>query len=426
MFLYQHADRSQASSGFDLAMTEVPVHCRRDGDRPGPGDDGRHPLPAGHGRDLARRRECSSRPRDRSTAASRPGTCPSSSMQTSSTRAGTTSPALPLVHQLHDGLPDVLLPLDRGCARPGRPADRSGPRSGIRASTPHSHTAGGDPRPDIRSRYRQWLTHKLASWIDQFGVSGCVGCGRCITWCPVGIDMTEEVAAIRGGRRRCMEGQMPPLPLHHRRPALPVSGRRAFGRARSPGRGDVPGRVRGQGRQARYRVEPGQFNMLYLPGVGEVPISVSRRPRQGGDRPHDPLRGPGNPRASRTLRPGTVDRPARPLRQRLAAGPGARPRRRARRRRAGPGPARPGRQDPAGRTAQYGRLILLYGARQPADLLYSGRIRRLAAAGPRARGHRQPRGCRLARERGCGARPAPPVAASTRRGPSCSPAAPRS
>jgi sulfhydrogenase subunit beta (sulfur reductase) len=63
----------------------------------------------------------------------------------------------------------------------------------------HAHTAGGNLRPDIRSRYRQWLTHKLASWIDQYGVSGCVGCGRCITWCPVAIDITEEVAAIRGG-----------------------------------------------------------------------------------------------------------------------------------------------------------------------------------------------------------------------------------
>jgi ferredoxin len=65
----------------------------------------------------------------------------------------------------------------------------------------HAHTAGGNTRPDIRSRYRQWLTHKLASWIDQYGVSGCVGCGRCITWCPVGIDLTEEVAAIRGETR---------------------------------------------------------------------------------------------------------------------------------------------------------------------------------------------------------------------------------
>lgn len=62
-----------------------------------------------------------------------------------------------------------------------------------------SYMNGGLIRGDIRSRYRQWLTHKLASWIDQFDTSGCVGCGRCITWCPVGIDLTEEVAAIREG-----------------------------------------------------------------------------------------------------------------------------------------------------------------------------------------------------------------------------------
>lgn len=61
-----------------------------------------------------------------------------------------------------------------------------------------SYMGGGLVRNSIRSRYRQWLTHKLATWIDQFEVSGCVGCGRCITWCPVGIDLTVEVAAIRG------------------------------------------------------------------------------------------------------------------------------------------------------------------------------------------------------------------------------------
>ena len=60
-----------------------------------------------------------------------------------------------------------------------------------------SYTASGTVRDDVRSRYRQWLTHKLASWHDQFDSSGCVGCGRCITWCPVGIDLTAEVAAIR-------------------------------------------------------------------------------------------------------------------------------------------------------------------------------------------------------------------------------------
>jgi ferredoxin len=61
-----------------------------------------------------------------------------------------------------------------------------------------SYLHGGSVRPSPRSRYRQWMTHKLSSWWDQFGTSGCVGCGRCITWCPVGIDITEEVAAIRG------------------------------------------------------------------------------------------------------------------------------------------------------------------------------------------------------------------------------------
>lgn len=60
-----------------------------------------------------------------------------------------------------------------------------------------SYMNGGLVRNSIRNRYRQWMTHKLATWIDQFGTSGCVGCGRCITWCPVGIDLTQEVAAIR-------------------------------------------------------------------------------------------------------------------------------------------------------------------------------------------------------------------------------------
>ena len=60
-----------------------------------------------------------------------------------------------------------------------------------------SYLHGGSVRQSGGARYRQWITHKLANWIDQFGTSGCVGCGRCITWCPVGIDITEEAAAIR-------------------------------------------------------------------------------------------------------------------------------------------------------------------------------------------------------------------------------------
>ncbi len=56
---------------------------------------------------------------------------------------------------------------------------------------------GGPLRSSTAARYRQWITHKLAWWYDQYGTSGCVGCGRCITWCPVGIDITAEVAVLR-------------------------------------------------------------------------------------------------------------------------------------------------------------------------------------------------------------------------------------
>ena len=61
----------------------------------------------------------------------------------------------------------------------------------------HSYVHGGAVRSATASRYRQWMTHKLSTWWDQFDTSGCVGCGRCLTWCPVGIDITEEAAAIR-------------------------------------------------------------------------------------------------------------------------------------------------------------------------------------------------------------------------------------
>ncbi|MCB2101730.1 MAG: 4Fe-4S dicluster domain-containing protein [Rhodobacterales bacterium] len=65
-----------------------------------------------------------------------------------------------------------------------------------------SYIHGGAIRREGRSRYRQWITHKLAHWHDQFGSSGCTGCGRCITWCPVGIDITEEARAIAADKGR--------------------------------------------------------------------------------------------------------------------------------------------------------------------------------------------------------------------------------
>jgi len=72
-----------------------------------------------------------------------------------------------------------------------------------------SYLHGGSVRTSDRSRYRQWLTHKLGTWHDQFGSSGCVGCGRCIVWCPVGIDLTEEVKALRTERAEGAEREEP-------------------------------------------------------------------------------------------------------------------------------------------------------------------------------------------------------------------------
>lgn len=72
-----------------------------------------------------------------------------------------------------------------------------------------SYLVGGSVRGSGAARYRQWMTHKLGSWIDQFGTSGCVGCGRCIAWCPVGIDITEEAAALRAPAPRAAEEEGP-------------------------------------------------------------------------------------------------------------------------------------------------------------------------------------------------------------------------
>ncbi|TQV86139.1 hypothetical protein FKG94_00860 [Exilibacterium tricleocarpae] len=143
-------------------------------------------------------------------------------------------------------------------------------------SQQHSQVNGASFQPAVKDRYRQWLTHKLGAWKSQFGTSGCVGCGRCIAWCPVGIDLTEEVAAIG-------VGAAPPVPMPEHRP-IAVKGADSSTAplfattkvsvtdvvAEAP---EVKTLVLNM--PADYHYQPGQFNMLSLPGIGEVPISLS-------------------------------------------------------------------------------------------------------------------------------------------------------
>jgi sulfhydrogenase subunit beta (sulfur reductase) len=146
-----------------------------------------------------------------------------------------------------------------------------------------ARVAGGNFRTRPADRYRQWLTHKFGTWWDQFGSSGCVGCGRCITWCPVGIDVREELVEVTANA---------PLP---ETPAPPAVVQRAELVAQGAGFGQRPAhasvaRVVDKRRETADTVtlrlatsdpellagRAGQFVMVALPAVAAPPISVSR------------------------------------------------------------------------------------------------------------------------------------------------------
>ncbi len=134
-----------------------------------------------------------------------------------------------------------------------------------------ARVAHGNFRPRVRDRYRQWLTHKFSTWVDQFGTFGCVGCGRCITWCPVGIDVRKSLLAV-APMKPSLAGTEKPVPVS----ANP--GRYSIGTIAdvwAENRNvytmtltDLP--------EAVCSGTPGQFLMLDLPGFSAVPISVSR------------------------------------------------------------------------------------------------------------------------------------------------------
>ena len=193
--------------------------------------------------------------------------------------------ALPHLRQLHHGLPDLLLHDGRGHQRPRRRGAERSRRWDSCFTMDFSYIHGGSVRASTNSRYRQWMTHKLATWHDQFGTSGCVGCGRCITWCPVGIDITEEAAAIRArpaARRSHDRGHREDRPR-----ASVLRGPRAMTRSRSspaarrtcastPGSLSVPRR---RPADEFYLIRHGRVALeLSAPGRGAVTV---RDPRAG-------------------------------------------------------------------------------------------------------------------------------------------------
>jgi ferredoxin len=57
-------------------------------------------------------------------------------------------------------------------------------------------TSGHNPRPSQKERWRQRTMHKFKYYIDMFNTIGCVGCGRCVMYCPVNLDIRKVVEDI--------------------------------------------------------------------------------------------------------------------------------------------------------------------------------------------------------------------------------------
>jgi sulfhydrogenase subunit beta (sulfur reductase) len=58
------------------------------------------------------------------------------------------------------------------------------------------HASGHNPRPSGTGRIRQRIMHKFHYFVENFGETACIGCGRCVRNCPVNLDIREVLNRI--------------------------------------------------------------------------------------------------------------------------------------------------------------------------------------------------------------------------------------
>jgi len=116
------------------------------------------------------------------------------------------------LRDLHVPLPDLsLLRSLRRSIGPGRRKDQG--LGFLPVPSVHPAGFGFNPRPTVKERFRQRIMHKLSYLPRSQAMTGCVGCGRCVTECPVNLDIREVMVISFRGKCTVMENPYVPVPM---------------------------------------------------------------------------------------------------------------------------------------------------------------------------------------------------------------------